>query len=71
VKGLKFGWLERPSRKKKSFNVLTFQPPNDDPSSFQNKKSFKINEKSNTKIPIQSKQGIFAISFHSNTHHFH
>lgn len=71
VKGLKFGWLERPSRKKKSFNVLTFQPPSDDPSSSQNKKSFKINEKSNTRIPIQSKQGISAISLRSNTHHFH
>jgi hypothetical protein len=51
VKGLKFGRPKRPSRKKKNFNVLTFQPPRDDPSNSQSKKRHKINEESNRRIP--------------------
>jgi hypothetical protein len=70
VKGLKFGQHEKPSRKK-SFNVLAFQPLGDDPSNSQSKNHCKINEESNRRIPIQFKQGIYAISFCSNTHHLH
>jgi hypothetical protein len=71
MKGLKFGQPERPSRKKKSLNVLAFQPPGNDPSNSQGKKHCKINEKSDRKIPTRSKQGIFVIGFRSDTYYIH
>lgn len=70
VKGFKFGRPKMLFGKKKSFNVLAFQPLGDDPSSSQNRKRHKINEKSNRRIHTRSKQGISTINLCSNTHHF-